>query len=257
MSGTRPQRLVFGEVADQYDRHRPGYPDALYDMVIGDGPVEDVLDVGTGTGRAAVAMAARGLGGIGVEPSPEMAAIARARLPDSWVVETNDFEVCRAGDRHDWPLITCAQAWHWIDHDRGFAKAAALLRPGGVLALFWNRPTFRLDDLRHALDQIYDRLAPDMKSSLRGRGTGPKGQLPGVELGRPPTGFTAVRRDEVRWERAYTTDEWIGLLETHSDHRLLEPGHRAEVHGAVRDAIDERGGRFMLPYRVEVLRFFA
>ncbi|WP_436795266.1 class I SAM-dependent methyltransferase [Actinospongicola halichondriae] len=257
MSGARPQRLVFGEVAAQYERHRPGYPDALYDLLVGDGSVEDVLDVGTGTGRAAVALAERGLRGIGVEPSVEMAAIARTNLPDTWTIETTDFEACRAGDRSDWPLITCAQAWHWIDHDRGLAKAAALLRPGGVLALFWNRPAFVQDDLRGALDEIYDRLAPDMQSSLRGRGTGPKGQLPGVELGRPPTGFTAVRRDELGWERTYTSDQWIGLLETQSDHRLLEPDHRAELHGAVRDAIDERGGQFTLPYRVEVLRFFA
>ena len=105
------------------------------------------------------------------------------------------------------------------------------------------------------LDEIYDRLAPDMQSSLRGRGASPKGQLSGIEDQPPPPGFRSVQRDELRWERTYTSEEWVGLLRTHSDHRLLAPDHRAEVHDAVRAAIDAHGGSFTLPYRVELLRF--
>lgn len=255
MSVDRPQRLVFGEVAADYDRHRPTYPAELFDMLLDDG-VDAVLDVGSGTGRAAVAVADRGRPGIAVEPNPEMGAIARTNLPDTWSVEQSDFETCVAGGRRDWALITCAQAWHWIDHDAGLARAAALLRPGGELALFWNRPDFVQDRLRGDLDEIYARLAPDMPSSLRGRNVAPKGQLANVD-GAPPAGFSEVSRDELRWERTYTSDEWIALLGTHSDHRLLDPDHRAELHDAVRRAIDAHGGSFTLPYRVELLRFRA
>lgn len=249
----RPQRLVFGEVAEEYDRHRPHYPDELFDLLLSARGADAVLDVGSGTGRAAAAFASRGIGGIAVEPSAEMGAVARTRLPDSWMVEQSDFEHCAAGGRTDWPLITCAQAWHWVDHEAGLAKAASLLAPGATLALFWNRPAFRQDQLRCDLDQIYDRLAPDMRSSLRGRGARPKGQLVGIEDGPPPDGFGAVARDELWWERTYTSDEWVGLLGTHSDHRLLDDDHRAELHGSVRSAIDEHGGQFTLPYRVELL----
>jgi hypothetical protein len=31
---TREQRTVFGEVAEQYERTRPGYPDELFDTVM-------------------------------------------------------------------------------------------------------------------------------------------------------------------------------------------------------------------------------
>ncbi len=256
MGSERVQRLVFGEVAADYDRHRPDYPSELFDLLLGD-DVDWVLDVGAGTGRAAAAIAARGLPGIAVEPSAEMGAVARANLPDTWTVEQSDFETCDAGGQRDWPLITCAQAWHWIDHEVGIARGAELLRPVGTLALFWNRPSFVQDDLRRELDEIYDRLAPDMQSSLRGRGVEPKGQLSGLEDEPPPDGFRRVRRDELRWERTYTSDEWVALLGTHSDHRMLAPGHRAELHGAVRAAIDSHGGRFTLPYRVELLRLDA
>lgn len=252
--GKRPQRLVFGEVATEYDRHRPHYPDELFDLLVEGDDVDAVLDVGSGTGRAATAFAARGIGGIAVEPSVEMGAIARANLPDSWVVEQSDFERCAAGERTDWRLISCAQAWHWVDHEVGLAKAVSLLEPGATLALFWNRPAFAQDQLRRDLDQVYDRLAPDMQSSLRGRGASPKGQVVGIEDGPPPAGYSSVTRDELRWERTYTADEWIGLLGTHSDHRLLDDDDRAELHAAVRSAIDDHGGSFALPYRVDLIR---
>lgn len=259
-SGDRVQRLVFGEAAADYDRYRPHYPDELFDLLLrrdaGHAAVTQVLDVGSGTARSAAAMADRGLHGCAVEPDPAMAAVARANLPDTWSVEVSDFERCRAADRTDWRLITCAQAWHWVDHEQGLTRAHELLRPGGTLALFWNRPQFRADDaLRSAMDAVYDRLAPDMRSSLRGRGTEPKGRIQGIDTERPPIGWAQVSLAELRWEATYTTDQWIGLLGTHSDHRMLEPDIRTELHRAVAAAIDDHGGSFVLPYRVEVIRF--
>ena len=49
------QRLIFGEVAAQYDQARPSYPDALFDAVVdygGLGPHDDALEIGAGTGKA-------------------------------------------------------------------------------------------------------------------------------------------------------------------------------------------------------------
>lgn len=256
-TGERPQRLVFGEVAADYDRHRPHYPDELFERLLDRTGARSALDIGSGTGRAAVALAARGLSGHAVEADHAMAQVARTHLPETWTVEVGDFETCAGGGRTDWPLATCAQAWHWIDDDRGFARAAALLAPDAPLALFWNRPDFLQDDLRQELDEIYDRLAPDMRSSLRGRGVEPKGRLQGTDLEVPPPGFAAVETDELRWERSYTRSEWVALLGTHSDHRLLAPERRQELHAAVGDAIDRHGGAFLLPYRVELALFIA
>ena len=67
--------LPFGPIADQYDRHRPAPPEGLLDDLERLGG--SVLDVGCGTGKAAVALAERGLTVLGLEPDPQMAAIAR------------------------------------------------------------------------------------------------------------------------------------------------------------------------------------
>ena len=56
----------FGSVAEEYDRYRAGYPDALIDDLVSLHPVR-VLDVGSGTGKVAVALARRGLSVLGVE----------------------------------------------------------------------------------------------------------------------------------------------------------------------------------------------
>jgi hypothetical protein len=50
----REQRLVFGEVADEYDDVRPGDPAELVDAVFDyAGAVPDAMvDIGDGTGRA-------------------------------------------------------------------------------------------------------------------------------------------------------------------------------------------------------------
>ncbi len=72
--------LVFDEVADLYDRVRPGYPSALIDDVIslaGLGPLARVLEIGSGTGKAMQAFVRRGLRVVAVEPGPSLAGVAR------------------------------------------------------------------------------------------------------------------------------------------------------------------------------------
>jgi hypothetical protein len=51
----RPQRLLFGEGADLYDRHRPSYPAALVDDLLARAGLEHggrAIEVGAGTGKA-------------------------------------------------------------------------------------------------------------------------------------------------------------------------------------------------------------
>src|ERR1700737_852399 len=112
----REQRFVFGEVADLYDRARPGYPGALGDDVLGfcGLPAPRVLEVGAGTGKATVAFAARGLEVVALEPSPEMAAVA-ARNCEAFPrtsVQVSTFEDWAATGGFD--LVVAAQSWQML-----------------------------------------------------------------------------------------------------------------------------------------------
>jgi len=247
----RPQRLVFGTVAEAYDAHRPGYPPALFDdllaRVLGAGRA---LDVGGGTGKVAVDLAARGVTGTLLEPDAEMTAVAARRLDGTgWTVQVGELESCDLPDGSV-DLVTCGQAWHWIDADAGLAQLRRLLRPGGVAALFWNRSDFsRAADLRRELDEVYARLAPDLESSLASSGVGAKGEAPPTDP--PPAGF--VEAEEVVHEQVvtYTSAAWVALLGTHSNHVLLEDDRRRALQAEVARVIDAHGGAFDLVYRCE------
>jgi SAM-dependent methyltransferase len=224
----REQRLVFGEDADLYDRIRPSYPDELIDDVVALGdPPRRVLDIGCGTGRASVLLAARETAGIGVEAHPAMASVAvrnLAAFPD-WTVVVSDFERWEPGPA-TFDLVTCAQAWHWLDPGVRLVKAAALLRPGGWLALFWNRP------------------GPD---DIAARGVGTSGR-PQVELPSAGLGFGEPIEREYRWSQRYGATEWAELTRTQSDHRLLPPARLDRLLARLTAVIEENGGVYEHPY---------
>jgi SAM-dependent methyltransferase len=247
----REQRLVFGEVAELYDRARPSYPTALVDDLValadqvaapGTGRV---LDVGCGTGKATVLLAARGLGGVGVEPDPDMAALAQRNLAAfaRWEVEKAEFEALFPPERGPFDVITCGQAWHWLDPSRRFQHASRLLRPGGWLALFWNRTTTDTSEIRGAIDAVYAETFPTLSPhGYLTAGQPPAGDPP------PESGFVDGTWRVFRWMARYTTAEWLELVQTYSDHRMLPAADREILLQRLAAVIDARGGTFDHPY---------
>jgi SAM-dependent methyltransferase len=223
----------FGAGALAYDRARPGYPGALIDDVLATRP-RAVLDVGCGTGKAARLIAERGVPVLGVEIDERMAAVARAHGIE---VEVGGFETWDSAGR-DFDLIVSGQAWHWIDPEPGVAKGVALLRPGGLLAPFWNFS--RVDpDVRARLDAAYERTAPQLTDRSVVRSGGPATIPPVLEHLRATGRFASVEHRRYTWERDYTRSEWLELIQTHSDHATLPPSRLADLLDAVGAAIGD------------------
>jgi SAM-dependent methyltransferase len=129
-----------------------------------------VLDVGCGTGKVARTLARRGPAVLGVEADERMANVARGHGVE---VEVAPFETWDdAGRRFD--LLTCGDAWHWIDPDAGVAKAARVLAAGGVMAWFWNSSQVE-EPLASAFTRVYAQHAPEIvwvwgpRDTTRGR----------------------------------------------------------------------------------------
>jgi len=229
----RTRAESFGADAAAYDRARPYYPPALIDDLLADRPVT-ALDVGCGTGKAARAIAERGVQVLGVEIDERMADVARGHGID---VEIGSFETWDAAGR-SFDLIVSGQAWHWIDPDRGAARAAELLRPGGLLAPFWNFSTLD-EDLRRRVDTAYDRVVPQLRTNSILHGAGP-GTVPPLVEGLRSTGrFVEVEHRRYPWDHTYTRDEWLDLMRTHSNHSTLPPAQLAQLVNAVGEAIGE------------------
>jgi SAM-dependent methyltransferase len=251
------RRLSFGDVAELYDRARPSYPAELVDDVLsysGAGVDDRALEVGAGTGKATGLFAARGLEILALEPSPAMAAIASRSLAGygNVRIEQREFERWRP-DRGDFKLLLSAQAWHWIPRELRYAKAREALEPGGALGVFWNRPSWDSSPLTDELAAAYRRVAPDL-----GAGAGPGPMDPagvsrewwgdwGRELAAAP-GFGAPEFRNYMWRERYTTDSYLRLLRTHSDHITLDEPRLGRLLDAIATVIDGRGGVLELEY---------
>ncbi|MGH3441800.1 MAG: class I SAM-dependent methyltransferase [Nitriliruptorales bacterium] len=250
----KQRRFVFGEVAELYDEARPGYPVALFDdlgSLGGLGPDVRVLEVGAGTGKATVELGRRGSDVTALEPSQAMAAVARRRCADlpNVHVEVSTFEDW-AAPAGSYDLIAAAQSWHWVEEDVGFSRAAELLSPGGWLALFWNSPVERGGAAAGEIDAAYEEHAPP-SGRMASQWAGGRGSKAARDWGADLAGsglFGDVVERHRRWTTVYSTEEYLRLMRTHSDHRLLEEERREPLLAALGRIIDRHGGAIEVVY---------
>lgn len=245
----RDRAESFGAVAANYDRYRPSYPAELIDEFVALRPAT-VLDIGCGTGKAGALLVARGLDVLGVEIDPQMAEVARTH---GLRVEVAPFESwADAGRRFD--LVICAQAWHWVDPVAGPVKLARVLKPDATAVLFWNHSRGDIPDhLRPAFDAIYREYAPEVAamqetSRRRAQEEDARGVHPYVADLRASGRFASVDVRELEYELTWTADEWVGMVQTHSDHLQIEPSRRRDLGDALHQAIEAQGGSLTMPW---------
>jgi ubiquinone/menaquinone biosynthesis C-methylase UbiE len=153
-SAARRYGKVFDEIAAEYDRHRPTYPDELVDQacqVAGIGRGDRVLEVGCGSGQLTRGLVARGLHVTALEPGKNLIALARQNLEGAGAVEfvNAQFEDALL-PREQFQAVFSASAFHWVDPRISWQKTADVLVPGGTLALV---QYFGLDEPRSKEDQ--------------------------------------------------------------------------------------------------------
>jgi SAM-dependent methyltransferase len=253
----REQRFIFGEVAELYDRARAGYSATLVDDVLSFVGVDSdrlrALEVGAGTGKATVAFAVRGLEILALEPSLEMATVARRNCREFPRVHIASITF------EDWPveaggfgLLFAAQSWHWVDPEVRWVRAAQALRPRGSLALMGHQVAWQGETLRDDLEEVYRRVAPDLLAYNPG--------FPGLRPERDDglseeimgTGhFEGLATRTYPWSARLTADGFADVLATQSDHRLLAEQVRAGLLDALRELIAAHGGEVVVP---EVMR---
>jgi SAM-dependent methyltransferase len=99
---------------------------------------------------------------LGVDPDARMAEFARRTGVE---VEMATFEARDPAGRM-FDAVIAGTAWHWVDPGAGTAKAAQVLRPGGLIAPFNNVGQVPAE-LTEALARAYQKIAPDSPVNLR------------------------------------------------------------------------------------------
>jgi ubiquinone/menaquinone biosynthesis C-methylase UbiE len=170
-STARRYGKVFDEIAAEYDRHRPAYPDELIDQacrVAGIGRGDQVLEVGCGSGQLTRGLLARGLHVTALEPGQSLIALARRNLDGAGAVEFVNarFEVALLPGEQ-FQAVFSASAFHWIDPAVSWRKAADVLVPGGTLALvqYFGLEEPRSQDDQEAALAAIRKVAPDIAAT--------------------------------------------------------------------------------------------
>jgi SAM-dependent methyltransferase len=233
----------FEGFALDYDRHRPTYPQTLFDAIAARLSLPDdvrVADLGAGTGKAARQMARRGWHVTAIEPGEGMLDVLRARAQAEGLnidARLASAEVTGLPDASV-DLVTAAQAFHWFDKARAVPEMARIVRPGGGVAVFWNA---RADDRSEFLDghmNVVARYVPEEHIDRR-----PKDDATTTREDLSQGGYFDVdKRLTLQHEVRMTVEEFVEYAFTASYIRLFVA---AEKQQSLRTDLREQAARYV------------
>jgi ubiquinone/menaquinone biosynthesis C-methylase UbiE len=176
----------FGPLAETYDALRPADDNwlELAEALVHEGDLAGrrVLDVGCGTGQLSIWLAEKHAARVwGIDPSPEMLAVARRRVPPSVGLKLGRAEELTFKD--GWfERVVMRLVVHLVDRADAFAEARRVLRADGRLVV----ATF---DPGH-FDRYYlNHIFPSLEAIDRARFPEPDVLAQGLEA----AGFAEVR----------------------------------------------------------------
>lgn len=229
---------AFAEVAEAYERGRPGYPDEAVRWLVGDEP-RDVVDLGAGTGKLTRALVAHGHRVTAIEPLPQMLEQLARNAPGAFGM-LGSAEVIPLPDASA-DVVVSAQAFHWFDHAVALPEIARVLRPSGRVALVWN--------VRDDADPWTARLSGIIGAeSIEDEDVVPAIDASGL--------FGPVERARFAHEQALDREELLALVVSRSSVAKLAPAERRPILDAVAALYDATAGPegVRVAYRAECFR---
>jgi SAM-dependent methyltransferase len=159
-----------------------------------------------------------------------MAGVAAAK---GITAEIATFEDWQPGSR-TFDLVVFAQSFHWVQPRPALAKVRRILNAGGRLVLLSNRvvpksPTWV------AMDDIYSDYLGEARSSIVDAT-----RLAEVTALLEDGGFR-VNTCNVVEQLRYTTEDWLNLVFTYSNHLTLSASARDELRGRLTERIGQDG----------------
>lgn len=252
MRQRKAQRDSFDEASREYDEVRPSYPHRLIKDVIHISEIPkggEILEVGCGTGQATIRFAELGYSMTCLDIGKNLVKIAREKCKNYLNVKIHNisFEDWQP-EKEAFDLLISGTAFHWIPPEIGYPKAAEVLKDTGFIALFWNMHPNHYTGFSQDVQRVYQKSVPEWEDPQNGPGTEKKilereDYIDGTGL------FEKVGVRRYLWSRTYSTDQYLKLLDTYSDHRSLEKNRRNQLYEGIRTLINEEyGGRVERPY---------
>src|SRR5215469_4085258 len=235
------QATSFGNVAESYDRVRPGPPAEALDWLV---PVGCGLavDLAAGTGLFTRALAGRAAQVVAIEPDRRMRAVLARQSPQVRVLEGWGEEMPLPDGCAD--AVFVSTAWHWLDPARAVPEIARVLRPGGRLGVVWTSRD-RREDWVAELDLLRLPGIDDSPSAGRPRTREEvRATLDAEHSVTLPDGaeFGAAAAASFGFTRTLPVDDVVEWLATNSSFITASAADRAAGLGRCRAALLRRKG---------------
>ena len=207
-------KTTFNTAPTLYEDIRPGYPEALIRDVVDLSGLNDrssILEVGCGTGKATRPFAERGYELVCLDIGADLIAVAKEKLkvfPNVSFV-AHAFEEWNSNRKFD--LIISATAFHWVDPKVRYLKAFEVLKSKGFLAVFSNQHVRKDKGFFAEVQALYDRYYLIQTANRPTHAT----NFPGAETFQEPI------KSVYPWTQTYSSEQYIKLLSTYSDHIAL------------------------------------
>ena len=204
-------KVDFGLTADDYAKHRAGFPDSFFDRLAARGvgwPGQVIVDLGTGTGTLARGFAQRGCAVIAIDPAEAM--LEQARHLDKDVDVRVDYRVATA-ENTGLPdgcadVVTAGQCWHWFDRQAAAREARRVLRPHGVAVIAHFDWIPLIDNVVEATEKLILTHNPDWKLA------GGSGLYPLWLRDLGEAGFRGIETFSYDLDVPYSHEDWCGRI---------------------------------------------
>lgn len=241
---------TFGRKAAEYRAARPGYPEALYRWIAGAVGARDLVwDVGTGSGQAALRLAADFAQVLATDIDAEQIAQAPQREGVRYRVAPAHRSGLEDGCVD---AFTAATALHWFDHARFWPEVRRVARAGAVFCSWTYHRVETDEDVRAALIDPLEGILDPYWSQANRRSW--RGHDPG-QMGMP---FEVIAAPDFACELSWTPREIAGFVRSWSAHRrAVLDGHGAglaQIEAEGLAALGDARRRLVLPLHVLAAR---
>ena len=242
---------VFNNDSANYDQMRPSYPRELFTDLTRLTQIPEagkILEIGCGTGQATIPLLEAGYSLTCLDIGENLIEAVKIKTKKYSNIKfvLSAFEKWEPEPRL-YDVVMSATAFHWVDPETGYKKAAEVLKDTGSLALFWNKHPAPYTGFFHDVQSVYSEVVPEWGTPS----SAPIDDWIDEEVDRIKASgcFGEVTVSRYPWVVSLKAEEYLRLLDTYSDHGNLEKTRKTRLYTGIADMINMKyGGVVQRPY---------